>query len=171
MEERSPLNAAQIEAVFAKCFQSTYNTILVGGAQEPLYQPNDSEADCHVIYYRADYAASALHEAAHWCIAGEHRRQLIDYGYWYVPDGRNNQQQRQFEQCELKPQALECAFSHAAGLAFRVSIDNINTSLSSEQSYAQERAFSAKVKRQLEQFVNNGFPTRAALFIRELQAK
>ena len=60
--------AARIEEVFADCFYEDYGTRLQGGASEPLYRPS-SGGDA-VIFYREDFAASALHEVAHWCIAG-----------------------------------------------------------------------------------------------------
>ncbi len=49
--------------------------------------------------------ASALHEISHWCIAGKARRELVDFGYWYCPDGRDAMTQSQFEDVEVKPQA------------------------------------------------------------------
>jgi elongation factor P hydroxylase len=79
----------------------------------------------HLLWYREDYFASALHEVAHWCIAGEQRRQQLDFGYWYAPDGRSPEQQGAFEAVEYKPQALEWFFSLACGYRFRLSADNL----------------------------------------------
>ena len=107
---RSPARMScveRLEQVFMRCFGSSLCTRLQGGAAEPLYQPATLEGDYHVLYYRADYFASALHEVAHWCIAGEIRRQQTDFGYWYAPDGRSPAQQRAFERVECRPQALE----------------------------------------------------------------
>ncbi|WP_417667272.1 elongation factor P hydroxylase, partial [Pseudidiomarina sp.] len=50
--------------------------------------------------YVCTYVVMRLLEMSHWCIAGEKRRQLEDYGYWYLPDGRDAQQQHAFEQAE-----------------------------------------------------------------------
>ena len=72
------------------------------------------------------FYASGLHEISHWCIAGEARRQLVDFGYWYCPDGRDAQTQSEFEAVEIKPQALEWMFCVAAGFPFNVSCDNLN---------------------------------------------
>jgi len=83
----------KLESVFNALFLPTYGTRLVGGADEPLYLPA-KHGKPHTIYYRDDYTSSALHECAHWCIAGPERRQLEDYGYWYAPDGRSREQQR-----------------------------------------------------------------------------
>lgn len=101
-------------------------TRLVGGGDEPVYLPADARCPHHRIVFRADYFASALHEVAHWCIAGERRRRLVDYGYWYRPDGRSPPQQRAFERVEARPQALEWIFARAAGRRFRVSADNLD---------------------------------------------
>ena len=62
------------------------------GAAEPYYEPGAPS----VIYFREDFDRSALHEVAHWCVAGPLRRGLPDYGYWYAPDGRNAEQQSAF---------------------------------------------------------------------------
>lgn len=119
------MQAADICQHFAQCFERDYQTRLVGGASEPLYQPATAAADFHQVLFREDYAASALHEAAHWCIAGPARRRQTDYGYWYEGN-RDLPTQRRFEQAEEKPQALEWVFSVAAGLPFRVSCDNFD---------------------------------------------
>jgi elongation factor P hydroxylase len=117
--------SARLERVFTACFGQSLQTRLVGGAPEPLYTPATQEAPESTIYYREDYFASALHEVAHWCIAGEERRQQLDFGYWYAPDGRSPQQQAAFEQVEYKPQALEWFFSKACAIRFSVSVDNL----------------------------------------------
>ena len=75
--------------VFNHVFQAADATILCGGAAEPYYEPGAPS----VIYFREDFVRSALHEVAHWCVAGPVRRGLPDYGYWYAPDGRNADQQ------------------------------------------------------------------------------
>ena len=106
-------DCARLEAVFARCFARTENTRLVGGAAEPLYQPAGKGNGPHSLYFREDYFASALHEVAHWCIAGIERRQRVDFGYWYAPEGRSDDQQRAFESVEVRPQALEWYFSLA----------------------------------------------------------
>ena len=114
-----------LERVFADCFADKLHTRLRGGADEPLYQPARQQGGCHMLYYRADYFASALHEVAHWCIAGAERRLQVDFGYWYAPDGRSSTEQLAFESVESKPQALEWYFARACGYRFRVSVDNL----------------------------------------------
>ncbi len=43
---------------------------------------------------RTDFFASALHEISHWCVAGKARREQVDFGYWYCPDGRDAMTQK-----------------------------------------------------------------------------
>ncbi len=117
--------AADIERVFNSTVGYSYNTVLVGGAAEPFYRPASQEHPQHCIFYREDFVASSLHEVAHWLVAGSARRLLPDWGYWYAPDGRDAGQQRQFEQVEARPQALEWLLHIACGLRFRVSLDNL----------------------------------------------
>ena len=150
------MRAAQICKIFDRCF-ARFHTTLVGGASEPLYEPNPNKAR---IYFREDYASSALHEAAHWCIAGADRRQKLDYGYWYVGE-RGLGDQRNFEAVEVKPQGLEWIFSVAAGVNFRVSCDNF------DQTMVDERAFSARVQFEAFSWLS-GLPPRAEQFVRSL---
>ena len=117
--------ATLIERVFDACFRARHCTRLEGGAAEPLYLPASANCEARVLY-REDFAASALHETAHWCIAGRSRRQQRDYGYWYTPDGRDRAQQRAFERVERRPQALEWHFAVAADQPFRISLDNLD---------------------------------------------
>jgi len=118
-------DARVLEQVFADSFAASYRTRLCGGADEPLYQPAGDCADGWArIWYRHDYFASALHEIAHWCIAGPARRAQPDYGYWYEPDDRDAVAQRRFLGVEARPQALEWLFARAAGYPFRLSLDN-----------------------------------------------
>lgn len=154
--------SADIEQLFAQLFRSSHRTRLCGGASEPLYQPAAGPAAEHTIFYRADYFASALHEIAHWCIAGSERRQLVDYGYWYAPDGRAAQQQREFERAELRPQALEKLFSYACDYPFQPSIDNLDAPAT------HRREFAHGIQAQLLDYCDTGLPARAASFYRAL---
>lgn len=98
---------------------------LVAAIDEPYYLPAQSSEQYHQIQFAHGYFNSALHELAHWCVAGAQRRLLADFGYWYEPDGRSASQQQEFEQVEVKPQAIEWHFAQACGRAFRVSVDNL----------------------------------------------
>jgi elongation factor P hydroxylase len=119
------MNADQIVRVFNSLFFKSCNTILSGGFSEPLYKAARRPHDLHEIRYREDFSSSALHEIAHWCLAGSLRRKQDDYGYWYKTDRCKDQQVR-FEQVEAKPQGLEWILSVAAGVEFRVSCDNFD---------------------------------------------
>ena len=70
MSTGEPLDAHQVMGLFNQEFAESDTTELIGGAAEPYYQPGSP----HGIYFRADYVRSALHEVAHWCVAGRRRR-------------------------------------------------------------------------------------------------
>ena len=131
---------------------------------EPIYQPADDECAYHRIIFTHDYFSSALHECAHWFIAGETRRQCLDYGYWYAPDGRSADQQRRFQAVEIKPQALECILSAAAGYPFQVSFDNLNGDVSDTEAFEQA------IVQQVQRYHEHGLPLRAEQFYRALSA-
>ena len=95
-----------------------------GGAEEPLYIPPSSDRTGKLIY-RSDYVSSALHETAHWCIAGPERRARVDFGYEYSPPPRNSEEQDQFFRFECRVQALEWIFSDCAQVTFHPSADNL----------------------------------------------
>ena len=154
--------SVDLETLFKQCFYKDYQTLLIGGADEPLYRPAISADKPHCLFYRADYFASALHEIAHWCIAGVERRQQEDWGYWYCPDGRSPEQQRDFESVEVKPQALEWLFSLAAGAPFRISSDNL---LGSCARAEEGDAFSNAVAAQVQSYRQGALPSRAQHFV------
>jgi len=148
---------------FNRCF-ADYQVILKPGAEEPFYQAPSASNRLAIIFSTKDYFSSALHEIAHWCIAGSKRRKQDDYGYWYEPDGRSEQQQALFYHVEAKPQALEWAFSLAAGIDFRLSLDNLDNQTSEEQ----QLLFRDKVYEQLVTYFKHGFPARSSKVIQLL---
>ncbi len=154
-----------LEQLFRQCFCACYNTVLVGGADEPEYLPSTEKHLPHKLYYREDFFASAMHETAHWCIAGHERRQQIDFGYWYTSDGRSVDQQRAFEAVEVKPQALECLFSEAAGFQFSSSVDNMAVDNKPSQSFIDALA------QQLIRYITNGLPSRAETFLLAIKSR
>lgn len=145
--------------IFNHTFSASMNTQLIKGGDEPLYTPANEDCTYHQIIFAHGYFSSALHEIAHWCVAGEARRLLEDFGYWYVPDGRNSKQQNAFEQVEIKPQAIEWAFCVAVGRKFNVSADNL------DGASPDTDTFKENVYQQVEQYLLNGFPKRAQQFI------
>lgn len=126
--------AGDLERIFNATF-AELGCQLRGGAAEPLYQPRREAAELDVIHYTRDYYASALHEVAHWCIAGDRRRREVDYGYWYAPDGRTPAQQQVFEQVEIRPQALEWLFHLCCGHRFRLSADNLESGVGASTAF------------------------------------
>ncbi|WP_178124465.1 elongation factor P hydroxylase [Spartinivicinus ruber] len=148
--------------LFNQCFQQSENTILIKGDDEPLYQPQSKDSHQHQVIFAHGFFSSALHEIAHWCIAGPKRRLLVDYGYWYQPDGRSQQQQKAFEQVESKPQALEWIFSKAAGIRFFISADNLSGPTIDTTSFKQA------IYQETLKYLNNGLPSRALLFTQQL---
>ncbi len=155
----------RLERVFARCFAREFRTRLLGGAAEPLYRPAPDGGGWHLLHYREDFFASALHEVAHWCIAGAGRRRRVDFGYWYAPEGRGPVQQRAFEAVESKPQALEWHFARACGYRFILSLDNLDPGSSGE---AERRRFAAAVAARAEHWRSAGLPPRAEHFCRAL---
>ncbi len=109
------------------------NTVLVRGGDEPEYLAATHTTPAQIIFAHG-YFASALHEIAHWCLAGQARRQLNDFGYWYCPDGRDAQTQARFEKVEIRPQAIECLLTLATGRYFYVSQDNLNADFDTSNS-------------------------------------
>jgi len=162
MSAGEALNAHQLVRLFSQEFADSDKTELIGGAAEPYYQPGPP----HRIYFRADYVRSALHEVAHWCVAGRRRRQLPDYGYWYSPDGRSAKQQQAFFAVEARPQAIERCFCEAIGIAFSPSVDNVGAQIEPQQLCC----FEARIQEWCDQFERTGMPSRAARFITALRS-
>ncbi|GLX82637.1 elongation factor P hydroxylase [Thalassotalea eurytherma] len=146
--------------IFDDTFYGSFNTRLIKGGDEPIYLPANDQCSYHQIVFAHGFYASALHEISHWCIAGSKRRELIDFGYWYEPDGRTAEQQEKFELVELKPQAIEWAFCVASNKKFTVSVDNLNGDSEPDITAFKKRVFS-----QVEDYLTNGFPQRAQDFI------
>ncbi len=146
---------------FHQLFAKSENTRLQMGANEPFYKAAKADQPA-IIYFREDFFASALHEIAHWTIAGKERRQKDDFGYWYEADGRNLEQQKQFEKVEVKPQAIEWLFSLACNQPFHFSADNL--SLANEAS----ECFKKAVRDQAFQYLQQGLPPRAQVLFNHL---
>lgn len=144
--------------LFNQTFIPTFNTQLICCEEEPIYRPADKQHPHHRIIFAHGFFASALHEISHWCVAGKERRLLEDFGYWYEPDGRSAERQAEFEQVEVKPQALEWIFSQSANFEFHFSADNI--ALSNQPS----EAFKEAVYQQVKHYLKNGLPSRAQMW-------
>ena len=99
--------------------------VIKGEADEPFYQAATANTKA-IIYFRRNYPRSLLHELSHYCLAGEKRRKIDDFGYWYSPCGRSAKEQLLFEQVEARPQGLEKAMCKAVGLNFSPSLDDFS---------------------------------------------
>jgi len=159
----------QVISVFNQCFKDDLQTELVRGGHEPIYIPRSQYYPWDRVVFAHGYYASALHEISHWSIAGVERRKLLDFGYWYNPDGRNEKQQQEFAKVEVKPQALEWILSQSANFRFRVSLDNLHGEISDQ---AQSAAiFKNEIYAQVQQYLLQGLPKRAKMFSDALIAK
>jgi elongation factor P hydroxylase len=150
-------------SLFERTFFKRYNTKLVGGFDEPFYLA-PTESHCGEVRFTKDYLRSALHEIAHWCVAGEERRARNDFGYWYAPDGRDQDQQNEFFHVEVLPQTYEKSFCEALGIHFEVSLDNLR----GEPVGAE--AFKVSVEERFRALKDSGFPPRVQQW-REALAK
>lgn len=109
-------------AGFAKIFPSLD---IKGGAEEPFYKAPTSDSNA-VLSFRNNYPRSLLHEMAHYCLAGDRRRQIDDFGYWYSPCGRSSEEQSRFEAVEARPQGLEKAMCEILEIKFSPSLDDFS---------------------------------------------
>jgi elongation factor P hydroxylase len=150
-------HAQRISAVFNALFADTHRTLMCGGGEEPWYEPPTDQRLGRVVYTR-DYPASALHEAAHWCLAGAKRRAQKDYGYWYLPGPRDAQQRSRFFAAELPVQALEAVFAAAAGVRFVISADDFAAPA------CELDAFAARVRQRIATLTTASLPPRARAF-------
>ncbi len=134
-------------------FLIDFNTVLVGGFNEPFYKSFHDGQEAQ-IQYTKNYIRSAIHELSHWCVAGKERRNLDDYGYWYAEDGRSQQQQDEFFRVEVRPQTIEWAISIIAGVKFETSVDNLTTLVDGVEDFKKNLYLLIK------EFIKNDFPIR-----------
>ena len=157
-------------AVFNQTFFADFNTRLEKGDHEPIYLPAQvqyedyASAAHHRIVFAHGFYASGLHEIAHWLVAGEARRLKVDFGYWYIADGRNAKQQAAFEKVEIVPQAIEWILAVAAGFPYRVSADNLS-GISIDRL-----GFQHKIHDQVKAYLENGLSCRIQSLVSALQA-
>jgi elongation factor P hydroxylase len=148
--ETDCLTCDQIITIFDRCFaqhpRPAIRARLIRGGDEPQYRPPTRWRPWGEIIFARGLAASSLHEAAHWLRAGPARRLLPDFGYWYIPDGRDDAAQARFEQSEIGIQAIEWILAWCAGVRFHVSADNLR---SPEPSSAFCAAIATDIQRRL----------------------
>jgi len=155
--------------IFNRTFASEFNTRLVKGGDEPIYMPANTDfeqyvsCEYHRIIFAHGFFASGMHEISHWLVAGLARHQLVDFGYWYIADGRSAQQQAEFEKVEIVPQAIEWIICVAAGFQYRVSADNLSGIV------IDRLAFQHKIHDQVRLYLDNGLSPRTQALVAALQ--
>jgi elongation factor P hydroxylase len=129
--------------------------IIQGDAEEPFYEAPHATKPA-ILYFRSNYPRSLLHELSHYCLAGDRRRALDDFGYWYAPCGRSAEEQQRFEVVEARPQGLEKAMCDIVGLKFSPSLDDFSGRPASqsflenlEQAYQEMRLSPPPTARQV----------------------
>lgn len=160
-QAKRELKVEDLIVLFEDAFLASENTRLVAGGGDPEYLPASKNTPYHQVIFAHGFYASALHEISHWCIAGVERRLLPDYGYWYEPDGRSAERQREFKQVEVKPQAIEWILSEACGRRFYISTDNLDGD--PVEVEAGRRQFTAAVVVQANKYIESGLPKRAEI--------
>ena len=153
---------SELIELFNGLFAESEQTVLQAGADEPVYLPRDKNHSFHRIVFAHGFFSSALHEVAHWCIAGRERRQQLDYGYWYEPDGRTAEKQHLFARVEARPQALEWILAKACDHRFVVSLDNLSGEAVDTSPFKQA------IMHEIHQFRKSGLPPRAEILHRAL---
>lgn len=165
----SKYDVSELEKIFNDLFNKLEQTELKSGGDEPIYLPSSDKNTLAQIISTRDYFSSILHEVSHWCIAGPERRKLVDFGYWYEPDGRNEIKQRAFELVEVKPQALEWLFTEACGIKFRLSVDNLEQTTNESAFKGASDCFKQAVLDQTLHYLElENAPKRALIFIEAL---
>ena len=148
------LSHSEVAAVF-NCTFSDHSVVMHGGYREPMYIPGMDVAE---IRYTLGHTASALHEAAHWCIAGRRRRRNTDYGYFYEPPPRSGMHRVRFEDVEIEAQSVEVLLAEAAGSQFQPSADDVDVPLFLLEAFSSRILERARERRQV------GLPKRADKF-------
>ena len=156
-----PLSDREIAGCFNAGVGRRYCTRLLGGATEPVYEPACA-ARWGTIRYTRDYARSALHELAHWSIAGARRRRELDYGYCYLPPPRDAAAQAAFYAAEMRVQALEAVLAEVCGVPFEVSTDNLGG------ARGEDARFAAAVAAERCRLESGALPPRATMLRAEL---
>ncbi|MBH0086605.1 elongation factor P hydroxylase [Psychrobacter sp. SCQQ22] len=122
-----PMNDDDLCISLINLFEHLFpNLSIISGADEPYYKAPIANTKAR-IFFKENYPRSLLHEIAHYCLAGQKRRKLDDYGYWYTECGRTNEEQQLFQLVEARPQGLEKAMCKAIGIHFSPSFDDFSS--------------------------------------------
>lgn len=160
------METAPLISLFNELFKAEYNTILDHSADEPWYQPASKDCPHNQILFAHGFYASALHEIGHWLIAGRARWSQVDLGYWYKPDGRTSEEQKQFGECESRNQGLEWLLAIAAGMNFNISQDNLSGN--NDDAADISKRFAAQVRVRAAEFLTAGLNKRSQILVDSL---
>ena len=116
---------ALLDAVIRALKQIFPDLRVEGGAPEPFYQAPKKNSPA-ILFFRDDHIRSLFHELAHYSLAGSKRRTIDDFGFWYVPCGRDTYEQQRFEEVEARPQGLEKLFCEIWHIPFSPSLDDFS---------------------------------------------
>ncbi|CAA0089552.1 Elongation factor P hydroxylase [Zhongshania aliphaticivorans] len=124
------MNTDFIDDQYCKCLIDAFfyvfpDLTISGGADEPYYRAPKDGVNA-TIFFKENYPRSLLHEISHFCLAGDRRRGVDDFGFWYSPCGRSEEEQQKFEAVEARPQGLEKLFCEIVGLKFSPSLDDFS---------------------------------------------
>ena len=148
--------------IFNALFLESENTVIELSLDEPLYVPASKAGESSKILFSHGFFSSALHEMSHWLVAGEKRRKIEDYGYWYKPDGRTFEEQQEFEKVEILPQAIEWILSQSCDHRFHFSADNLNSGFVISEQFKQNVSLKAQ------SLLVHGLPDRMDKLVSEL---
>jgi len=148
--------------IFNELFLESENTVIELSVDEPLYVPASTAGEPSKILFSHSFFSSALHEISHWLVAGEQRRKLEDYGYWYKPDGRSFEEQQEFEKVEILPQAIEWILSVSCDHRFHFSADNLNSGFVISEQFKQNVSLKAQ------SLLVHGLPDRMQKLVNKL---
>jgi hypothetical protein len=155
LQDSQSKDVTSLVELFNSLFGPSHNTVLERSSGDPMYLPADASGAPNRIQFAHGFFASALHEISHWCIAGKDRLGLVDFGYWYKPDGRTLAEQEEFLRFEAKNQALEWILSTSAGIQFYLSMDNL------DGDPGDVKEFSQRVIERTQLYLREGLPPRA----------
>lgn len=157
--------ADEIITLFNDLYGARENTWLTRAEDDPCYLPGRGGQPRNLICFAHGFYTSALHEIAHWLLAGPDRRRLVDYGYWYQPGERSDAVRSRFFAVEKNNQSLEWFLTVAAGIRFFVSVDEPAMPAGRLQEFRRAVAERAR------QRVMEGLPAAAAPLLQALTGR
>ena len=116
---------ALIPAVLQVCQRVLPTLHIQGGASEPFYQAPKGNRPA-ILFFREDFVRSLFHELAHYSLAGDMRRQIDDFGYWYCPVAGHRGNKSNLSRLKARPQGLEKLFCEIWAVPFSPSLDDFS---------------------------------------------